>query len=50
MTLYLTRTPLSGAATAFLTSGLLLGFLDVAGKVQPNPLLPSFPFFFILTV
>jgi hypothetical protein len=37
MTAGLTRTPLSGAATAFLTSGLLLGFLDVAGVVQPNP-------------
>jgi hypothetical protein len=29
--------PAKGAATRNITSGLLLGFLDVAGVVQPNP-------------
>jgi len=44
MTQYITRTPLSGAATRDMTAGLLLGFLDAAWCGQPNPLptlLPS---------
>jgi hypothetical protein len=44
MTVGLTRTPLSGVVITLLTSGLLLGFLDVAGVAQPNPLSPPFLF------
>jgi hypothetical protein len=37
----LTRTPLSGVVTTHLTSGLLLGFLDVAWCGPAKPPLPS---------
>ena len=39
MTTCMTHTTLSGAATRCITSGLFLGFLNVAGKAQPTPLL-----------
>jgi hypothetical protein len=44
MTIHMTRTPLSGAATEDMTSGLLLGFPDAAWYGLPNPF-PSFPRF-----
>jgi hypothetical protein len=44
MTNSLTRTPLSGVAMDYLTSGLLLGFPDAAWYGQPNPFPSFFPF------
>jgi hypothetical protein len=49
MTGHITHTPLSGAATEDITSGLLLGFPDVAGVAQPNPS-PLLLSFFMFTV
>ena len=43
MTTHITRTPMQGVATLFITSGLLSGFPDVGLYGQPNPF-PLFPF------
>jgi hypothetical protein len=47
MTKYMTHTTLSGAATNNMTTGLLLGFLDVAWCGPAKPLTPLFTLFHV---